>query len=209
MTTSATTETWELVAVTLESVLARLEMGYGSMSEEQREMMVPSLFDSSIVPDITIHDYVAHFHRHTECSDSCYTLTFIYIDLALMLNPGLVLSMRSIHRLFIASMILAIKFLDDRRINNMLCSSIGGIPLLELNWLEIEMLNLLHYDLYVDTQLYQQYLGELNNHTQPTVQVIEQELMVINYQEKFSRRVNPHRSGKRKTSSLSNNLVKS
>ena len=132
---------WEQVVYTIEDVVLRMETGYASMSEDQRKMIVPNRFDSIIVPDIPIREYIAHFHRYAECSDSCYALAFIYIDRAIIMSPGLTLSMRSVHRLFIASIVLAIKYIEDKHANNAVYSNIGGISSIELNNLVIEMIN--------------------------------------------------------------------
>ena len=45
----------------------------------------------------------------------------------------------------------------------------GGIGVQELNGLEVEMLNLLHFDLYVHQEHYANYLAELQRSTLPLI----------------------------------------
>ena len=56
---------------------------------------------------------------------------------------------------------LAIKFHDDRYHDNLYYSKVGGIPQSELNCLEVELLGLLRYKLYVHPKLYAQYVEEV------------------------------------------------
>ena len=161
---SSKPETWELVARILERVVDNLEAAQSSKKDSTKLPPIPSHFDSSRIPGITISDYLSRIHQYADCSDSCYTLTFIYIDRLLQKNPSFVLSRRSAHRLILASVVLAIKYSDDLYADNVVYSRIGGVSLEELNTLEAEMLALLQYDLYVHPQLYTQYMRELEQH---------------------------------------------
>ena len=184
-------ESWKLVASVLENVIAKLDESRANMSKAQRQSIIPSVFDSSRVPDIMIHDYLARIHQYAECSESCYTLALIYIDRVLMMNPGLTLTMRNIHRLILTSIVLAIKFSDDIYADNGSYAKIGGISLIELNYLEVEMLNLLRYTLFVNQNVYLQYLNELQNQVvQINAKRVHQEEVAIEGQEKISKKVN-------------------
>ena len=192
MTFCGKVESWKLVASVLEHVIAKLEESRANMSEAQRQPIIPSLFDSSRVPEITIYDYLARIHQYAECSESCYTLAFIYIDRVLMMNPGFTLTMRNIHRLILASVVLAIKFSDDIFAVNGSCAKIGGVSLIELNHLEVGMLNLLRCTLFVNQDVYLQYLNELQNRVvQINAERVHQEKIVMESQEKNSKKVNP------------------
>ena len=185
MTFSGNVESWRLVASILEHVVTKLDIARVSLCEAQQQALAPTSFDSSRVPEITIHDYIARIHQFAECSESCYTIAFIYIDRALMMNPGLKLSMKSVHRLLITCVVLAIKYCDDIYAKNVIYSKIGGLPLQELNYLEDEMLNLLRYNLYVDPLQYLQYTNELERRTQQIMtRVTPHEEIEINNQGK-------------------------
>jgi len=77
------------------------------------------------------------------------------------------------HSLILASMLLAIKYNEDRFYDNHYYSSVGGVCLQELNFLEHELLVLLKYDLFVNRALYEKYLQEvrMNSDIQPETDV--------------------------------------
>lgn len=52
---------------------------------------------------------------------------------------------------------LAAKFFDDRYYNNEYYSKVGGIQNKEINLLEIEFLNYINFNLYVDPALFFRY----------------------------------------------------
>ncbi len=70
------------------------------------------------------------------------------------------------------ALILAIKYHDDLYYNNQYYALVGGIPLGELNDLELEMLKLLRYRLYVNPIHYEQYKTKLNESITPPAQAV-------------------------------------
>ena len=76
-------------------------------------------------------------------------------------NPNFVISNLNIHRLILAALVLAIKYLDDSYANNIVYAKIGGLSLLEFNKLEIDMLEMMNFNLYVDPEVYFEYHNEL------------------------------------------------
>ena len=97
-----------------------------------------TLFDSIEAPGINIKDYLLRIHKYASCSDACYIYAFIYIDRMINNNSNLVINNYNVHRIILAAILIAIKFLDDSYGNNVIYSKIGGIQLAELNSLEIE-----------------------------------------------------------------------
>lgn len=56
----------------------------------------------------------------------------------------------TVHRLLLASLIVAAKFLDDTVASNRTWAYAGGLSVKELNSLEIRFLELISFDLYVE-----------------------------------------------------------
>ena len=83
-------------------------------------------------------------------SDSCFLLALIYVDRLTEANPSLELHPRNIHKIVVACVTLSIKYLEDYRPckGDFLCQVLG-IQSKELARLELELLNLIHYDLHV------------------------------------------------------------
>lgn len=146
----------EIVGLILERIIENMELdvsftsGYSSHSRH---------FDSSFVPEISIREYLMRIFKYAHCSPSCFVLSFIYIDRLLQNNPGFKLSKRNIHRLALASIILAIKYSDDYYYDNTIYAKIGGVTLNELNVLEAKMSKLLNYSLHVSSNSYAAYIN--------------------------------------------------
>eukprot|EP00826_Nyctotherus_ovalis_P052661 TRINITY_DN6725_c0_g1_i10.p1 TRINITY_DN6725_c0_g1~~TRINITY_DN6725_c0_g1_i10.p1 ORF type:complete len:197 (+),score=20.72 TRINITY_DN6725_c0_g1_i10:189-779(+) len=152
-------ELWEMVAQLLSQAVSNLHVHSPPTS--------PSTpFDALRIPHISVRDYIERMRKYSGCSDSCYVLCFIYIDKLLLNNESFGVSMRNAHRVILAGLVLAIKYLDDIYADNSVFARIGGISLNELNILEAEMIRLLNFDLHVGAELYFQYLCKLHLHHQ-------------------------------------------
>ena len=59
---------------------------------------------------------------------------------------------------------IAAKFNDDSFYNNAYYANIGGVPTTELNTLEVELLFSIDFNILVNNDVFDRYLGELNAH---------------------------------------------
>eukprot|EP00826_Nyctotherus_ovalis_P037649 TRINITY_DN3452_c0_g1_i8.p1 TRINITY_DN3452_c0_g1~~TRINITY_DN3452_c0_g1_i8.p1 ORF type:complete len:202 (-),score=43.07 TRINITY_DN3452_c0_g1_i8:176-781(-) len=150
---ASSTETWRVIARVLDRILANTKL---AASEPPS-----TAFDSKRVPCITMEEYLNRVSYYANCSPSCYVVAFIYIDRLLVNNPQMKLTGRNVHRIALAAIVLAIKYVDDLYMNNLVYARIGGVTLQEFNYMEIGMLTLLNYDLYVDSEAYFEYFNEL------------------------------------------------
>mmetsp|Transcript_22711 Transcript_22711/g.31133 ORF Transcript_22711/g.31133 Transcript_22711/m.31133 type:complete len:740 (-) Transcript_22711:255-2474(-) len=118
-------------------------------------------FQSSQAPDVTVSGYLVRIQKHSKCSDACFLLALIYID-RLALNKGLKLTVLNIHRLLITCIMVAAKFHDDLFYNNDFYAKLGGLSLTELNKLELELLKLLDFSLFVAVPVFDAYSNLAN-----------------------------------------------
>ena len=88
--------------------------------------------------------------------DSTLMLILIYIDRFCEMNY-INLNFFNIHKLIIASMIVAIKYNEDNILNNEFYAKVGGVSKKEINILEYEFLSLIEFSLYVDEETFHQY----------------------------------------------------
>lgn len=110
-----------------------------------------TVFDSSAVPPITIHDYLKRLSAHFQCSDGNFIVAFIMADRLLQHDQGhLPLTMQNVHRLFLASLMVAVKFHEDYVYKNSHYAKAGGVRLSEVNRLERVLLLALDFDLRID-----------------------------------------------------------
>jgi hypothetical protein len=150
-----------LVAMTLEKIIT---------DNLHRHVLKPQLilndvfvkFQSSYEPDVSVEYYVQRIFKHSKCSDSCLIIMLVYID-RLIESQGLVLTMLNAHRVIITSLMVAAKYHDDLFYNNAYFAKLGGIPLSELNMLEVEFLQMLNFSMFVDALVFEKYQIQLQN----------------------------------------------
>jgi len=70
----------------------------------------------------------------------------------------------NVHRVIITSVMLAAKFFDDQYFNNAYYAKVGGVPVGEMNILEVELLFRLNFSLHVTTDVFKKYKTELSHH---------------------------------------------
>jgi len=125
---------------------------------------VMTKFQCSYAPDVSIISYLERIRKYAKCSDCCFVISLIYID-RMIEACNVVLTSLNVHRLLITSIMLSAKFLDDLFYNNAFYAKLGGVTVSELNSLEIEFLQKIHFSLYVSPESYNKYLQELRRFT--------------------------------------------
>ncbi|KAH7434866.1 hypothetical protein KP509_06G038700 [Ceratopteris richardii] len=119
------------------------------------------LYEGTHAPDISISKYLQRIHRYTQCSLSCFVTGFVFIDQLIHRQPDFPLVRINVHRLLLTSIMVATKFLDDVHFNNAFYAKVGGISVLELNYLEVDFLFRLKFRLHVTSMTYQGYCSHL------------------------------------------------
>jgi len=115
-------------------------------------------FHSSKPPAISVSNYlVDRILKYAGVSEETIILALIYMDLVVQYNPEFVINSLNIHRLLITSVMLASKFFDDLYYNNAYYARVGGISNAEVNNLEMEMLRMISFSLYVSPEQYDRY----------------------------------------------------
>eukprot|EP00438_Fugacium_kawagutii_P003497 Skav218378 [mRNA] locus=scaffold2066:267886:269482:- [translate_table: standard] len=77
------------------------------------------------------------------CSDSCFLLALIYIIRFLDFCPDFVVNAFSIHRLLAISLVVSVKFHEDKIYSNAFYAKVTGLRQEELNAGELEFLKLI------------------------------------------------------------------
>jgi hypothetical protein len=97
-----------------------------------------------------LREHVNIMYQFMKCSDSCFVVGAIYLDRVVRrcrYRP--IISSNSIHNLFTSCVALAAKLLDDTHNNNAFYAEIAGLPVAYMNRLEVELLWLLDFDIWV------------------------------------------------------------
>jgi hypothetical protein len=80
-------------------------------------------------------------------------LALLYVDRIARRNPSVFLiSSWSVHRLLLAGVVVAAKFVDDSQFTNRVFSKMGGVTLDEMNNLEMSFCKLCNFELFVSRE---------------------------------------------------------
>jgi len=123
------------------------------------EQIAPGIFDSSVVPNISVDRYLQRLKSVFDCSDEVFILAVILVDRLLEkegLQPEKV-TMRKVHRLFLGSLVVTVKYNQDLVYGNSHYARAGGMHVKEVNRLERFILRGLDYDLHVHPEQYYHY----------------------------------------------------
>ncbi|KAM0868542.1 hypothetical protein ACQ4PT_041255 [Festuca glaucescens] len=120
-----------------------------------------SAFQGLTKPAISVGGYLERIFRFAGCSPSCYVVAYIYLDRFLRRRPALAVDYFNVHRLLITSVLTAVKFVDDICYNNAYFARVGGISLMEMNYLEVDFLFSVAFDLNVTPATFASYCSVL------------------------------------------------
>ncbi|KAL9540530.1 hypothetical protein PS6_010725 [Mucor atramentarius] len=131
-------------------------------------------FHSRAIPNISVLSYLTRIHKFAPFTNEALLSMLIYFDRMTKLDDGFTINSYNIHRLLITSIVVASKFTSDIFYANSRYAKVGGIPLVELNQLELELLFLLDFQLYIPLEDIQLYADQLLSHSmQTSVELIE------------------------------------
>ncbi|KAJ3185809.1 hypothetical protein HDU85_001178 [Gaertneriomyces sp. JEL0708] len=142
-------------------------------------------FHARTIPSIDVHGYVARILKYAPCGNECFLAVLVYLERLVpdeqrvlmrgytgkrgnegedavegLREPKLMrVDSYNVHRLLIAGIVVAVKFLSDVFFTNRHMSKVGGLPVTELNSLELEFLTLHNFNLNVAPEEVQ-YCGD-------------------------------------------------
>lgn len=119
-------------------------------------------FASKKITNVTIKYYIERIKKYTFIENSTLIMALIYIDRICGQN-NLALNPYNIHRILFATCLVALKFNEDVIYDNTFYAEVAGISIEECNLLEHCCLRLLNFNLYVSHELFEKYLGYLND----------------------------------------------
>ncbi|KAJ2374626.1 cyclin-like protein interacting with PHO85 [Coemansia sp. RSA 2607] len=112
-------------------------------------------FHSRTVPDISLCEYLERIAKFVYLQNDSVLSVLVYLDRLTRLHAqrtSLAITPFNIHRLLITAIIVAHKFNSDVFFSNARYAKVGGIPLGEMNQLELELLFLVKFDLKIDCE---------------------------------------------------------
>jgi len=131
----------------------------GAVSQETTKEATP--FTAPRTPTISIHDYAKRLSSGFFCSRECYILCIVYIDRVVQRTPNLALENSNMHRLLLASMVVAAKFHDDTHGRISFYSKVAGVSIHELAVLEAHFMTMLDWRAQVTPDEYNKYFNRV------------------------------------------------
>lgn len=120
-------------------------------------------FEGLYISSISLKSYIYRIELYGGCTRPFLILTLVLLDKIVKKYPIIGITQNNIHRLFLACVVVSIKMYSDYFYTNNYYAKVGGISVQELNHLEISLLILLQYDLYVTPETYEQYDKVIHN----------------------------------------------
>jgi hypothetical protein len=127
-------------------------------SENINKNIKPFMTES--IPSLSIKDYLTRLSQFTKINESTIILILIYIDRIGKINK-FILTYRNIYKLILASMVIAIKYNEDNFYSSEVYAKLGGLSVLELNYLEFQFLILIKFSLFIEKDLFDKYYYNL------------------------------------------------
>ena len=120
-----------------------------------------SIFNCNFIPNISLYNYIYRIQKYSEVEDNTLILALIYIDRICYNN--FIINYYNIHKIFLVSVVFAIKYNEDNYYTNSYYSKIGGIKINEFNALEKEFASIIDFQFYVKKSLFDKYYKYINN----------------------------------------------
>ncbi|KAL6843991.1 hypothetical protein ACP4OV_025664 [Aristida adscensionis] len=112
-------------------------------------------------PRIGVAEYLERMHRYAALEPGCYVVAYTYVDRAAHRRPAAAVASRNVHRLLLACLLVASKVLDDFHHSNAFFARVGGVSTAEMNRLELELLDVLDFEVAVGHRAYDRYREHL------------------------------------------------
>ncbi|CCM03987.1 uncharacterized protein FIBRA_06143 [Fibroporia radiculosa] len=114
-------------------------------------------FHARNVPTIALEGYLTRIHKYCPASNEVFVSLLVYLDRMTRLakeacGKAFPIDMYNIHRLIIAGVTVASKFFSDVFYTNSRYAKVGGLPLAELNQLELQFLLLNDFHLTISCE---------------------------------------------------------
>ena len=105
---------------------------------------------------ISIDAYLERIFSYSKCEESSLVSSLIYLD-RISSDGNVLLTPYNIHRILFTSVLVAIKYNEDRIYKMKYYASIAGVSEKELRILESVFLSLVRFNLYINEKEYEEY----------------------------------------------------
>ena len=114
------------------------------------------VFSANLIPNISIEEYLIRIQEYANMETSTLIMSLILID-RLCQKANLTLTYHNIHRIIFSAILISIKYNEDNYYDNKYYADIAGVKLKELQLLEYNFISLLHFNLFIQDEIYEKY----------------------------------------------------
>ncbi|KAI8647322.1 cyclin-domain-containing protein [Parasitella parasitica] len=149
--------------IMLTFLLEKITIANDSIQQKQTNY---TRFHARSLPSIDINSYMLRILKYCPCANECFLSLLVYFDrMSQNKQSPLRIDSYNIHRLIIAGIMVSSKFFSDVFYTNARYAKVGGLPVKELNGLELEFLRINNYNIFIPLEQLQQYGDQLLMHT--------------------------------------------
>jgi len=131
-----------------------------TLARQAQQDAIARKFFSKTPPPVSLEDYMARLQRYCPMSAGVYLAAGSYIHKLAVEEKLVPVTIRTMHRLVLASLRVAMKALEDLRYPQDRFAGVGGVRESELRLLEIALCYLTDFDLQVNNDsLYRKTMG--------------------------------------------------
>ncbi|KAF2877363.1 cyclin-domain-containing protein [Massariosphaeria phaeospora] len=127
------------------------DIGAGAEPESVQRANMARKFFSKSIPKVGLEDYVNRIQQYCPLSTAVWLAAGSYILRLCVIDKSVPLTHRTIHRLILASLVTAMKALEDHRWPQKRLAAVGGVDEVALSRLELCVEFLLSFDLQIFT----------------------------------------------------------
>jgi hypothetical protein len=132
---------------------ATADVGANAQENQLQQEAIARKFFSKSPPNVSLEEYLGRLQRYCPMSTAVYLAAGVYIHKLAVEEKLVPVTARTVHRLVLASLRVAMKALEDLRYPQQRFAGVGGVRESELRGLEIALCYLTDFDLQVDNDL--------------------------------------------------------
>jgi hypothetical protein len=106
---------------------------------------------------VSLTEYIMRIVTHADVERACLVMILVYVDRICQRVPSFAVTTTTVHPFILASVTVASKALCDDFHRNAYYASIAGMATVDLNKLELELLDLIDWDVAVSGAVVQDY----------------------------------------------------
>ena len=143
-----------LISINLLHIISKnkLKLNYKTLLKKQKN----NIFNIQKIPKLSIGDFIYRITYYTKISEVTLISSLILME-SYCKNNNIILTVYNIHRLLFISIMVNIKFMEDKHFLNSFYAMICDVKLSYLNKMEYEFLSGIQFQLLINKNVYYKY----------------------------------------------------